>query len=207
MSFQIKDADKKRIEEALQKAEAKTTGEIVPMVLSKSDLYPAAHFRLAILCAMSVSMIMYYIPWQFNDPIWYLWAQIPALILGHLLAYNHKIKRFFSTGAELDEEVHQKAIQSFFYNNLHHTNDRTGILIMVSLLEHRVEVLADSGINAKVEKGHWDNLTKNLIKEIKGDRLLEGLIHAVEECGELLSKHFPAQEENPNELPDSLITE
>ena len=44
-----------------------------------------------------------------------------------------------------------KGLQAF-ESNLHTTKERTGILIMISVLEHRVEILADKGINDKVAK-------------------------------------------------------
>ncbi len=68
--------------------------------------------------------------------------------------YAESVKRLVASKNRIGEAVHIFALASFSEHGLHYTREHTGILILVSLLEHRVEVLADRGINAKVEKGH-----------------------------------------------------
>lgn len=203
----LSEIEKENIKNAIAEAEKTTSGEIVPMLIQKSDFYPASHFRAALLLGLLIPMIMYYIPYDFDDPIWYLWAQLPAILIGYLLAYHPRVKKFFSTKAEISEEVRQKAIESFFYNNLHHTKERTGILIMISMLERRVEILADSGINMKVEKNTWNKVVKNLTKSIKSGSLANGFIESINECGNILTEHFPAEKENVDELSNEVIVE
>jgi len=78
---------------------------------------------------------------------------------------------------------------------------------MVSLLEHRVEILADTGINAKVPRDMWEKILNDMIGKIKSGDLTEGFCTAVRECGEVLAKDFPGTHENPNELSDRVILE
>ena len=94
-----------------------------------------------------------------------------------------------------------------FSHNLHATKARTGILVMVSLLEHRVEILADTGINAKVPRDTWQKILNDMIGKIKSGDLTEGFCTAVRECGEVLAKDFPGTLENPNEISDRVILE
>ena len=82
-----------------------------------------------------------------------------------------------------------------------------GILILVSLLEHRVQVLADSGINARVAPGTWDKIVQIVLDGIRGKDLCRGLCEAIEQCGEILSKEFPVQPDDINELPNRLHQE
>jgi putative membrane protein len=198
---------KDKIENAIAEAEKKTAGEIVPVIFSKSDNYPASHFRLAILFALSASMILYFLPIYLPDPVWLLWIQIPGLLLGYLFAFHPKLKKFFTTKAEIKEEVHQRAVEVFFERGLHTTRDHTGILIYVSLLERRVEILADTGINAKVEEGTWDNILARLLESIKSDQLVDGLCKSVHDCGEILAVHFPIKEDDTDELSNKLVTD
>ena len=58
--MKINEQEKTLIEEAINKAESKTSGEIVPVILAQSDFYPAAHFRLALLCGILFSLICYF---------------------------------------------------------------------------------------------------------------------------------------------------
>ena len=108
---------------------------------------------------------------------------------------------------KIDEEVNQRALQAFYKHRLHHTKDRTAILIMVSLLEHRVEILADAGINSKVPKDTWQGIVNDMIASIKTNDLSEGICIAVRECGEILAKDFPGQHDNPDEVSNKLIVE
>ena len=79
-----------------------------------------------------------------------------------------------------------------------------GILILVSLLEHRVQVLADSGINARVKPGTWDEVVEIILAGIRRGDLCQGLCDAIDRCGEILGREFPIQPDDVNELPDRL---
>ncbi|MCY4524046.1 MAG: TPM domain-containing protein, partial [Halobacteriovoraceae bacterium] len=111
-----------------------------------------------------------------------------------------------STHKELSQEVHQRAIQAFYNNNLHTTRDRTGILIMVSLLEHRAEILADTGINEKVPPRTWRKILNPMVKKIKKDDLTAGLCEAIQACGKILDEHFPIKPDDKNELSNEVVT-
>ena len=85
------------------------------------------------------------------------------------------------------------------------TADRTGILFYLSLREKRLEILADSGIDSKVDPGFWDTVLKDVVSEIKAGRAADGLEKAIYKCGKELEKHFPVQKDDINELPDGII--
>ena len=204
--MQLNKTDKEKIKEAIAKAEKSTSGEIVPIVLKQSDLYPAAHFRSAIFFSFIPPVILYYSFIDIPDPMYFIWSQLPGLLFGYFLAYLPRVKRLFSTQKELSLEVHQRAVQAFFNNNLHTTRDRTGILIMASLMEHRVEILADSGINEKVPPRTWRKILNPMIKKIKQGNLTEGFCDAIESCGKVLTEHFPIKEDDTNELSNEVIT-
>ncbi|RLA63713.1 MAG: hypothetical protein DRQ88_11110 [Epsilonproteobacteria bacterium] len=196
-----------KIEMAVRSVENTTSGEVVPALLTQSDAYPAAHARVAILAALIVPMIFFYLNFDFAHPLWPLFIQLPALVIGYFLAYIPRVKRFFTLKEEIDEEVHQKALQMFYENKLTNTRDRTGILITVSLLEHRVEIIADVGINEKVEKDTWEKLLVPLISQIKKGKLADGMVDIITTCGQLLSQHFPKKDDDENELSNKLIIE
>ena len=205
--MKIKKEQKEKIASAVKASEANTSGEIVPVFLKKSDFYPAAHFRCAIVASFLLSLLLYYSWIRIEDPIYFIWIQIPGLLLGHLLAYHSKVKRFFTTKKEMREEVRQRAVEAFFTHQLHTTRDRTGILIMVSWLERRIEVLADSGINEKVEQKVWDEIVEHFGKKLGANELVEGFCEAITSCGRILAVHFPIKDDDTNELSNGLVTE
>ena len=129
------------------------------------------------------------------------------ILIGHLIATYSSILRLALIGREIDEEVQQKAYESFMQLNLHRTKDRTGILIFVSMLEHRIMVLADSGINDVAPENYWQDVVGVLSARIRSGDLVSGLCEAITLCGELLEEKFPIAADDQNELKNTVVLE
>ena len=97
------------------------------------------------------------------------------------------------------------SVQQFLAHGLHTTEQRTGVLIFVSLMEHHAEIIADAGISAKVDDAVWREAMDKLVGEIRAGRLAEGLIAAIETTGTVLARHFPRAANDRNELPNGLV--
>ncbi len=196
--------ERKRIEAAVIEAEKRTSGEIVTVVLGRSDSYPGARWRLAVaFYLLSALILMISIP-DLN-PIWYLWAQLPALGLGYALGSFTAFQRWFLSDEKMDEEVKQRALQAFYSMGLDATRGRTGVLILVSMLEHRVEILADQAIHQKVSKDTWIRVVDELVDRIREGQLGSGLQAAVLECGRILEDHFPGTHDDLDELRNHVV--
>lgn len=104
-----------------------------------------------------------------------------------------------------DSNCRRRAFEQFFMQKLHMTEKRTGVLLYVSVDEHYVELLADHGINAKVLPNEWDTITDAFIADVRGGKVHEGFLRAVNSCAHVLSKHFPIQGVDVNELDDNLV--
>lgn len=202
LTQQQKDA----VETAITEAEKKTSGEIVTLIVRRSDTYPGARWRAAILFSLLCAFLLYWFLPEL-DGVWYLYAQLPALGLGWLLGQWAPVQRLFLLDDKVAEEVHQRALQEFHSRKLHSTRERTGVLILVSMLEHQVEILADSGITEKVKPEIWSEVIEHLIARTRAGDISEGLVTAIAECGEILAKHFPAQPGDRNELGNHLLIE
>lgn len=199
------DKEKERIRQAVINAERKTSGEIVPMLVTSSARYTEVEL-LGVIAGLGAGMLAEWFwsdPW--GSPFLNLWPVIGALF-GFLLCRIPAMKRLVSSKARIAEAVHTMALASFTEHGLHYTRDHTGILILVSLTEHRVEVLADRGINAKVETGVWQEIAKILIEGLKAKSECDAFCKAITRCGEILAAHFPHQPHDKDELPDSLVT-
>ncbi len=200
----ITKSDIEKIEDSIRQAELRTQGEIVPVLLSRSDSYLSTNYMCALIFNFIAIIIVYFL--NFEEE-YYLYAMIGGSFLGYIIGQISSVKRFLIGKEVMDLQVHEKAMQLFLENNLHCTKDRNGILIMISLLEHRVEIVADRGINNKVKKGSWDIIVNELIRNIKKGEYVEGLNLAINECREVLERYCPAKEDNPNELDNTLITD
>jgi putative membrane protein len=101
--------------------------------------------------------------------------------------------------------VHHRAMRAFVEEEVFKTVDRTGILLFVSMLEHRIEVIGDEGINRKVTVEDWAGVVAEIRKGILEGRLADGIVRAIDLCGGLLDrKGVDIQPGDTNELSDDI---
>jgi uncharacterized membrane protein len=98
-----------------------------------------------------------------------------------------------------------RAELEFHRMHMRGTQARTGILIMASLYEHEVVVLADEAISKKLPAETWAEVVQLVLSGIKNKDTAGGFCNAIKKCGEILSQHFPASHKNPDELSNTLI--
>lgn len=96
----------------------------------------------------------------------------------------------------------QRAAVLFGQLGVWDTAENSGVLIYVQLVDRQVEILADRGIAAKVAQAEWDAICRDMEAAFKAGDYRAGALAAIRRVGELLTVHFPAGEDNPNELPD-----
>jgi len=85
------------------------------------------------------------------------------------------------------------------------TAARVGVLLYLSLAEHRAEIVADEAIVGKVDDAVWGEAMVALIDRIRAGDPAAGMADAVAKIGTVLAQHFPKTEADVNELPDRLI--
>lgn len=207
----LTDDERTRVTVAVKEAEKLTSGEIVVMVISASYHYPIANIIGAAVFGLPLALIFTTLTGE------WLWigGQNMWLFLGFLIVFFillHEIikrtlwfKRCFISEREFKEEVEEAAITHFFNQGLYRTRDETGVLVLISVFERKVWVLADVGINAKVHEGQWDDIVKIIIDGIKQIRQTEAICKAVEKTGDLLKEHFPIKPDDTDELGNLII--
>lgn len=205
------ETDREQIVSAVKTAEGNTAGEIVPYVVAHSDDYEVTLWRGGLSLSLLVLTALLLV--RVFTPLWLdlRFAQTAALILlaqgmGMLAVFFVPgLKRFFA-GRELIEQcVTRRATQAFLSEEIFKTRDRTGILIFLSLLEHKVVVMGDAGINAKVEQRDWDDVVQRLVAGMRAGEPAQALITAIQKCGELLQrKGVTRRPDDTDELTDTL---
>ncbi len=203
--------DREKVEKAVKEAEKHTSGEIVPMVVSKSYHYPMSDVIGGFVFAFPVSLILTYLLggwfWVGHYNLWLFLGIVTVLFILFHQAVKHTagLKRLFISDREIAEEVEEAAVTSFFREGLYHTRYETGILIFISVFEHRVWVLADRGINAKVKQGQWDEIVNMIVEGIKTGNQADAMCKAVAEVGRILKEHFPIKADDTNELKNLIV--
>ena len=197
--------ERQRIEAAVQSAEKRTRGEIVPLVVDAAHSYPRAEIQGGGLLALAIAANASW--WLFEGSLWIFLA---IFLLGYwpcrlLLRATPPLLRLLINPVEIDSEVAECAKVSFLDHNLHRTREGTGILILICLFEHRVQVLADHGIHHAVPPESWQQVADLVTAGIKKGRTCDALCEAVALCGDLLAANFPPRSDDIDELPN-LIT-
>ncbi|WP_420457572.1 TPM domain-containing protein [Rubrivirga sp.] len=207
------DDELERIRQAVADAETRTAGEIVPYVVRQSGDYDAATWRAASVGALAVGMLALAAAWAYDGWGWgwlySSWALALAMtaggVLGALATMLDPVRRAFAGAASMETSVHRRAALAFVEEEVFDTRDRTGILLFVSLFEHRIEVVGDAGINAKVEQAEWVEVVARVRDGIRSKSLADGMVAAIDLCGDLLHRRgVEVRPDDTDELPDGV---
>lgn len=215
--------DHARISAAVGAAEAASDGEISTMVARQSDDYAEWAMLLAALTGLLAPALVAGDAAGFDALLvaigggWhsgYTSGELIAmtilmqLVLSGLawLALRWMPLRLALTPPGLKRaRVRAAAIRAFRVGIEARTRAATGVLIYLSLAEHRAEILGDAAITTKVGAEEWVETMAALLSEVKEGRPGDGIIAAVGLTGALLAKHFPRSHDDINEMPDRLI--
>lgn len=196
-----------RIEAAVRQAEASSTGQIVPVVVERSDGYPEARTRGALLAAAlgTALVLALHLPLTLAE---LALLQLGAGVAGALLALWDPLERILAGRAEVALATRDRALRAFHEHGLHRTADGTGVLVFASLLERRAFVMGDHGIDAKMGADAWQRAVDALTAGMRRGDPASGFCDAIALCGGTLAQHFPRQgaPARGNELEDGLRT-
>jgi putative membrane protein len=196
-----------RIEAAVRSAEKRTRGEIVPVLARRSAPYGHTPWMLGglVFLALLLSEGRAWdgiVPWGFQGVL--LLDLAAAAVCGLLFGRLAPLQRAFTPAKDQAQAVSLAAEAAFYRYGLRRTKESTGILLYVSLAEHRAVVLADHGIASKVPPETWDEVCALLLKGAASRDLASGFEDAVAACARILAKPFPARKKNPDELENRL---
>lgn len=198
MEPMLREPDRKALTEIIQKVESQTAGEIVVHVAGRSDTYAARRMAvagaLALLCVEVASFFV-----EGLHP-WALELAVPVFGLLYLLFGVGPVLRVVVPASAREAAVDERAALAFLEHNVHATRDASGVLVFVSLLERRVEVLADQGIHARVGVDGWKAHVDEVVQGIRSGDLAAGLRTAIEHIGRELAEAFPPRQDDSNEL-------
>ena len=213
--------EEEKVRAAVNAAEGQTSGEIVPYVVAASDTYEGALWKSAALGALTAPLAWGILEWKLD--LWggsfgsllgnaagavLRWA-VPALA-GAALAYGAALglpalRRWLIPAEVMERRARRRAAVAFLEEEIFRTDERTGILIFLSLFERRVVVMGDEGINRRVAPEEWQGIVDGIVTGIRQERSVEALVAAIGECGGLLQRRgVEIGPEDENELSDEL---
>ena len=221
--LRLTEEDHAKVSGAIAAAEAKSDGEILAVATPLSDPYHDVALHWAVLVLIAV------LAWAAACPScldWWLdlflggWRPEPTLreyftfllilavlkFTAVLLILRYMPLRLALTpGATKTRRVRRRAIAMFKAAAERRTVGRTGVLIYLSMAEHRAEIVADEAITKVTTPETWGEAMAALLVEVKAGRPGDGIAAAVEQVGAVLAEHFPRSSTDTNEIPDKLI--
>jgi putative membrane protein len=199
----LNEGEQRLVKSAIEAAEKNTAGEIIVVVTPSCDDYLHVPLLWAALVALIVPLPLL---WLSALPAVAIYAlQLGLFVVLSFVLSIRFVRLAVTPGALKRKHARRTALEQFLARELHTTRSRTGILIFVALAERYCEVIADKGIAEKIEQHFWNELVAAMTAKIRSGSLGEGLVEAVQRCGEILEQHVPPSSRNPNELPDHLI--
>jgi putative membrane protein len=199
------DEAKRRTREAIAAIEKTTAGEVVVAVRNSAWDYRHVDYLVGFGAALAALVGLLFLPQPFLLVTWPL-DLVVAFVVGALVSSGvPAIRRLLTPRRQLDEMVRQAARVAFFDLGISRTRDRSGVLIFVSLLERRAEVVADLGLDPLTDDAAWKKALGALDQAIRQGPDLERFLAGLGALGEPLARLLGRREDDVNELPDEVF--
>jgi putative membrane protein len=224
----LSEADHRKIEMAVQAAEARTSGEIVCIMSHEVSNYRETPLAWAAAAALLLPPVALFAGWRPGALLsagadWtasqvgavdtlvahslesYAIVQVILFAITAAVAAIPPVRRLLTPSPLKRHRVHRAAMQQFLATGLHASADRTGVVIFASQADRRVELLADDAIHAAVGDVAWNAAVKAVQDGMRRRDPASGFVNAINICGDALAEHFPSTGPHANALSDRLL--
>ena len=91
---------------------------------------------------------------------------------------------------------------------MHRTRQRNGVLVYLALDDHKLAIVGDEAIHARVGEGYWVGVRDTLVQHLRTGSAGEAVVRVVEDLGHVLRQHFPRSPgDAPGDLPNQVSVE
>jgi putative membrane protein len=203
------------VETRIARVEACSGAEVVTAVVGRSDAYPELAWKAfalgAVVAALLVVALDYWRPdWATTHAAWFNVAPVLAAgAVSALLAIAiPEYGRLFLDRVRSAGEVRRYAQALFLERRLFRTRSRNGVLVLASLYERKVEVVADSGFDGRIDDADWTDVIDAMTPGLVEGRPAEALLRALDRLEAMLvAKGFVASGTGGGELSNRPIDE
>jgi len=184
--------DQTRLAAAVDALRAKTFARFETVVVSHSDrytLYPVAFGAFAALAAGGLLAAIR--PEYPLETAFFIQAVV--FVLGSAALEWLPLKLLVVPRRLKHERARQLAHRAFAARILAARERKTGMVLFCSLGERYVELVTDDALDRKIGQPRWNAIVADCTTAARMGQLADGLVRAVEDCGEELAKHFPKE--------------
>lgn len=197
--------DFRRIEQAITELEAGTAAEFVVAVVPRARSYVA--WRALATAAWTLGAALVGALLLPLAPFWLVLLQVPFALAAWLVLGWAPLARGLIPKQVKADAVQARAFELFARRGVHATAERTGILLLVSEFERRVELLGDRGIHARIGDQGWAREVALLIEHIRSGKPADGVVQVLGDLANLLARRVPRSPGDQNELPNQVLRE
>lgn len=188
---------KERIAEAVQALERCSCAEVVVEVRPRSGSYAHADARFASLLAFVALLVLLFSPWTFA-PVWVAVDVAAVWFLGLFAARRSDgVRRLMTAESERAAQVRLIAASLFHDRGIANTREETGLLVYLSLMEGRLELMADRGVLEAVPALEWNRIAAEARRR---QATMQTLVDVLRALAPLLERHLPARGGDVDEL-------
>lgn len=211
--MRFSEQDRERISARVAALEARTGVQVVTAVVAKSDAYPEAPWKAFALGAAIVALVLALrsvssLEWEAGAAA----VRLAATILGtgaacaFLVLLLPGFARLFVDRLRREAEVGQHARALFVDRGLGHTHGHVGILLLASLFERKVVLLADDGFDGRIGEADWQVLTQRVTLLLRKGDVAVAFVAALDGMEALLlARGFRGEGMPPGELPNVIV--
>jgi putative membrane protein len=192
-----------RIEQTVAEIEQRTAAELVVVSVGQSASYAEIKLGYALALALLAGALGH-LAWPQAHVVSLLWLQLGAAVLVLLALRVPALLRLCVSAAVMQHSVDQRARLAFAEHAVFDTRDRSGVLIVISALEHRVVILGDSGIHQRMQTAGWKTHVERIVSAVRAGRAEQGICDTLRALGEVLTAEFPVRPDDVNELSDAV---
>jgi putative membrane protein len=195
-----------RIEAAIKAVEQNTSGEIVVVSVARSDAYHEVRLAYGVAFALGGAAVVHtFVPWLAIG--WLLWIEAAFVIVAWLAFNIPPVLRLLVPGNRAEFAVVRRAQLEFLHRRVYDTREHTGVLILLSELEHQVTILGDAGIYAKLKAETFQVYVDRIVAAIRTGHAADGVTAVIADLGTHLGEMLPVRSDDRNELPDAVQQE
>ena len=201
------------VRERVARLEAATGIESVTAVIARADSYPEIPWKAFALGASLSALVT--AAWAWHEPGWEASAAVVRTVVAVLAAggaaalatmWIAPFARLFLPRAHREVEVLQYAQALFLERELFKTRRHDGILLLVSLFERQVAVVADHGVRDKVGANKLASVVAAVTSRIADGEIKDAMVAGLERLEEVLLAHgFSGAPGRRNEIPDDVV--
>ena len=198
------EAFRTKLYDTIRDIEDNSLVEIVVLIKPQSGSYRDISSLSAAIFSFLLYTFFMFSPFEFDVFLIYVFTVLGFLGVYFLFRSLPKLERNFIPRARKDKSVELYARALFQKGGIRFTNSRIGTLIYFSLLERKVYILPDRGVETSVPADEWTNLNEKFQAVFSAPDVPQAILNALIECKPVFNKYIPPIENDINELPDDL---